>query len=121
MRVRWPRYLPRFPAVLLVPAILGLWLSLCTVPREHSLPWLRYTPGHEFPHEFGVPFAFDGVLRELEPGQSYHAGFQFGPFIIDLALALAVAWGLSMAADRLLLQRVGGTQLPWGSDAEDPS
>ena len=106
MSIRWAKYLPRFPAALLCPAILGLWAAFCTVHRVHPLLGHRYYGSGVPETERGIPFAFLGVWRENQPDQwSYYVGFQRAPFLMDLAIALAVAWAFAMVVDR--------TVFPW--------
>ncbi len=103
MSFRWRRFLPRYPAVLLVPTTLALWAALCFLPREHPGRPLLFTALEEPLYERGVPLAFFGVWRELEPNHfKYDAGFQLSPFLIDLALVLAAGWAFAMAVDRLV-------------------
>ena len=68
----WRSYLPRFPAVLLVPTVLTAWASFWVRQDEIGFDWVS-------------PLSF----------RSWEDDFDFG-------LALAVAWALAMAVDRLV-------------------
>lgn len=97
MSFRWPRHLPKFPAVLLVPAVLALWAGLCSVYRDGPSSW---------DGGWGVPLRFDGWW----PGMSSPPpAFRVTPFLIDLTLALAAAYLIAMAVDRLLFPAIGST------------
>ncbi|MCZ6688501.1 MAG: hypothetical protein O7H41_02740 [Planctomycetota bacterium] len=97
IRFRWTRYLPRFPAVLLVPVVLVLWAGLCSVYRGGPSSW---------DGGWGVPLRFDGWW----PGMSSPPpAFRVTPFLIDLTLALAAAYLMAMAVDRLLFPAIGST------------
>ena len=121
MRLRWPRFLPGFPAVLLMIPVLGLWAFVCTVPRgEDQMAHRRR----------GFPLVFTGrrEVRELEPqvvaairkqapeffraqeGKPIlvngWAGFKVTWFLLDLIIALAAAWGFAFAVDRLVFPTI---------------
>ena len=94
-RLPWAGVLPRFPAILSALVVLGTWAAFSAVSRGDSIP-----------HERGLPFVF--VIDVI--------GFMVGPFLIDLALVLAVAYIVAMVVDRLVLRwaraRRGGTRSP---------
>ncbi len=92
MRLRWPRYLPRFPAILLIPTVLTAW-ALIWVHQDQD----RFTGwGSNFPLRFLV------------------ADWDFGP-------ALVVAWALAMAVDRLLFPLLRGRRRPETAAPPEPS
>ncbi len=108
--------LPRWPAILLVPAILGMWAALCALPRGHPLPTPLY--------ERGVPFAFIQVLepRSDYPNYSeYHTVLRFTPLLVDLAVALAAAYLLAMAVDRLVFPWIRRRRRQARSTPPEPS
>ena len=120
MRIRWPRFLPGFPAVLLVPVVLGLWIWLCMTPQiEPRGKWQwdwNAGRGREFIRVWkgkrGVPFAFLG--HKMDPRRGAHTPRRYGfkpiPFTADLAIALAVAYGLAIALDRLVFPAIRGAR-----------
>ena len=60
MRSRWTRFLPGFPAVLLMPAFLALWAVLCFVPKEG---WTR--GGLLFEATLGFPFDLKSFVQAI--------------------------------------------------------
>jgi hypothetical protein len=97
MRSRWTRFLPGFPAVLLVPAVLLLWLSLWLFMEDRDLL------GWQF-HGFGFPLPFEGWWPRI--GGRTVRGFHVAPFVFDLSLALATAWLLPLALDRFVFRPI---------------
>ncbi|MCZ6691115.1 MAG: hypothetical protein O7H41_16125 [Planctomycetota bacterium] len=104
MRFRWPtKYLPSFPAVLLVPVVLAVWAGLCRFPRGG---WSE--GGYTFLESKGFPFVFEvEMLVMLEGGTSVVAcAFWWGRLLIDVVIALLVAYMMAMAFDRLLFPMI---------------
>ncbi|MCZ6691123.1 MAG: hypothetical protein O7H41_16165 [Planctomycetota bacterium] len=102
IRFRWPKFLPRFPAILLMFAILWLWVTLCTIPRKDSerYQYSDYSAGAVQGVGKGFPFIFVG--SKLVPGSVYRDyGFMPVEFLIDLIIALAAAYLLAMGVERL--------------------
>ena len=119
MRPRWRKYLPGWPAVLLVPAVLAVWIMLGIFAPEKGLPGSR-----GFPFDFAVrweeyemnPQLFANLRKHFPQEYSQYSeenlpilrrpvrgsGFQISWFLIDLVIALAVAWVLAMIVDRVL-------------------
>ena len=114
MRARWTRWLPGFPAVLLIPAIVVGWALLLWVPEGYALweleePWSSHR---------GFPVAFERIFRgqatRYDPPSglvrriwfSTMSDFRISYFLIDLAIALAVAYLLALAVDRRLFPLV---------------
>ncbi len=122
MRLRWPtKYLPSFPAILLVPAVLGLWATLCIADSEYewssiSLPGTRVIsipPEGVEPwyNPRGFPFTFSGSWEERETkpvGVEVYdeIGFKIHWFLVDLIIALAVGYLLAMRVERSLFPLV---------------
>ncbi len=122
MSLRGARHLPGWPAVLLVPAILGLWAALCAQPRlltEYPYPVDAYRTGML---AWGIPFTFCGDLRQHGPDRwIYTRAFQPVPFMADLTIALAAAWTLAMAVDRLVFPFIRRRQRPDRATPPEPS
>ena len=98
MRLRWPRLLPGFPAALLVPAFLAGWAIQC------SIPIVVWTRGAERIVSFqGEPFPF---MVRAQFADLVGSEFRVSAFFMDLALALAAAYLIAMAADRLLFPAI---------------
>ena len=98
MRLRWTRWLPGFPAILLMPTVLTTWASL-TVHGHFGMGW-----GSNFPLRFVVVNLDFG---QFGPGVNYGWSiFGVWGFLVDTSLALAVAWALPMAVDRLVFPLV---------------
>ena len=122
MRLRWPtKFLPGFPAILLVPAFLGLWATLCVTHSDYewssiSLPGTRVIsiPPEGLEPSYnprGFPFTFSGSWEERETkpvGVEVYdeIGFQIHWFLVDLIIALAVGYLLAMRVDRLVFPLV---------------
>ena len=107
MRLRWPRFLPGFPAILLVPAVLGFSVTLNSARLEARAG----NPSYGFPLTFKGYFEVRGFL----PGTArilavdfYEYEFRITPLLIDLIIALTVAYSLAMAADRLVFPAIRG-------------
>ena len=84
--LRWTRLLPRFPAVLLVPAALAAWAALCYI----------YLGGWEEP-AFPLPFW----------GGRHHGSYiRVDNILTDLFLALATAYTFAMVVDRLVFPAI---------------
>ena len=117
MRFRWTRWLPGFPAVLLMPAIVVTWASLLWAP-EGDTCW----EGGGLGPEWGFPIVFaryDAVqVRKTDPRSGLArrirstrlSEFRVSHFLIDLAIVLAAAYILTMAADRLLFPAIRGAR-----------
>ena len=111
MSIRLSRFLPRYPGVLLMPAVLGLWIGLCTVGREDPRGMATLMDSGfalEWREVYGVPFYFVGSKRV--PGRGPNAwrgyGFRVVPFLIDIALALATAYIVAVGVERLVLFKI---------------
>ena len=94
MSLRWPRYLPRFPAILLMPTVLTAWALLWVHQDEMGIAWWS-----NFPLTFWV------VDFDTGPDISGEVGWSIlgvWGFLVDTSLALAAAWAPAMALDRLL-------------------
>ena len=91
---RWAGFLPGYPAILLMPAVLVVWAVLCTDGQS------GYESGAEW-YGWGFPLPFYGVLGGPD---GYYDGLRFRltPYLVDLLLAVVVAWVLAMAADPLV-------------------
>ena len=86
MRFRWPRLLPRFPAILIAIGLLALWIGFCAKPsRDYSYPRAVGARGQPVWERYGVPFAFVGVkskrLPNLGPRAARPYGFLPGMFL----------------------------------------
>ncbi len=121
MRLRWPtHYLPGFPAILLVLAVLGLWAQLCFTESKydwapHRLPGmhvyrLRHEEGEPWYNPRGFPFAFSGSWEEVGNirGVATYGwtGFQITWFLGDLIIALTAAYIFAMGVERLVFPLV---------------
>ena len=110
--LRLAKYLlPGFPAVLLVPAGLLAWASLCVTHGERDWPFLLQsspTKGGEpwYDEPLGYPFTFSGTWERRGPSTYGWTGFQMNWFLIDLLIALTVAYIFAMAVERLLFPLV---------------
>ncbi len=117
MRFRWRKYLPSYPAILLVPLVLAVWVMIWTIPYEKDRGDIR-----------GFPFDFSGSWEEYDMSLQHFAkmreafpqeysqyseenlptlrrpvyGFRITWFLIDLIIALAAAYVVAMALDRLV-------------------
>ena len=105
MRLSWRRDFPGWPAILLIPAVLGAWAWVCAMP----LTDLGAASGAEWHRGGGVPYEFwRPKLIQISPrvwrppARGEDSGYRFKPvpFIADLAIALALAYGLAMVMDR---------------------
>ena len=76
MSFRWPKYLPGYPAVLLMPTVLAIWAILCFSIHPHLL---RKEDHWGFP----LTFSTGGSIWPF-------------PFLIDLTIALLVAYAVAM-------------------------
>ncbi len=97
MRLRWPRYLPRFPAVLLMPVALAAWML-------QGLPGLfgAWELGYGWPFEVTGPFHVGSWLSRRDM-----------IWQVNCWSGLAMAYLLAMAVDRLvfpLLRRRRGQE-----------
>ncbi len=94
MRFRWPRFLPKFPAVLLAPALMAA-LAFSGAEKQPGWPIWDW----KFPLKFTIAYEYSVKAWAI---------VGVGGFLVDTSLALAAAWALAMAVDRLvfpLLQR----------------
>ena len=112
----WSRYLPGFPAVLLVPVILLVWVGLCSVPGRET-DYLR-SAGFM---SYGFPYPIRSYLYDVAGGRPVAlTNFSIPVFLIDLFLALAAAYFVAMVVDRLVLRwvrsRRGGIRSPAGDE-----
>jgi hypothetical protein len=93
------RFIPRFPAILLVPAVLAAWAVRCAFPQvilgEHY-------------YSYGFPLRFYGWVehRTATTWGAYYAGFRLGPFLVDLLLASGVAWLSALCLEWLLFRNM---------------
>ena len=126
MRLRWPRFLPGFPAVLLVPAVLGRWARLCGTNSHYDWSslsdrddlWVPVHPergpmhmqGEPWNNPRGFPFRYSGSFEPWEGGGYVWSGFQIHWFLIDLTIALTVAYLFAMVIDRLLFPAIRARQ-----------
>ena len=120
MSIGWPKFLPRLPALLLIPALVPAWASLMWGPESS-----HHGYGYERGYERGFPLAFEVYRTDATPsivGTPYivrrspktwsvvlasfdHAErteFWLSHFLVDLAVALVVAYILAMAVERFL-------------------
>ena len=109
MSIRWPRFLPRLPALLLIPALVPAWASVMWKTEASCRGYER-----------GYPLVFETYRTEVRmvvhwrtattltiaPGHTDRSEFQLPHFMFDLVIALAVAYTLAMAVDRLLFPLV---------------
>ena len=137
MRSRWTRWLPGFPAVILLITILGLWVVLCTLPLGDwdTVFSMGEVLGPVQKRVWGFPFAFVAGKNGVElPTLTLEAdtftiyagyGFHTIPFLADLALALAAGYIVAMAVERLVLFKIQaarrGRRGEGGQDARDGS
>ena len=94
MRLRWPKYLPRFPAILLVPAVLVAWAGACYFPHvdlESSY--------------FGFPKPFYWHLQRADLSD-----FDVGPLVIDLTFAMATAYLVAFGVERFVFPAIRARQ-----------
>ena len=117
MSFRWPRFLPRFPALVLMPAVLGLWIVLCIggssyewSPLYPETIFLAGSPweGGPWDNPRGFPFTFSGRWELGVSEWHFWSGFQIGWFLLDLIIALAVAWAFPMFIDRVVFPLIRG-------------
>ena len=92
MSIRWPKYLPRWPAVLLLPAVLAAWALQC------SIPWVC---GSSYGIGFPLPF-------RRHDGHWGWSPLKLDNVLIDLTLALVTAYTLAMVVDRLVFPLIRG-------------
>jgi len=93
MRVRWTKLLPGYPAVLLVPGVLGLWA------------WLNlFRIGDWIESSWGFPLTY--LRRTFEDSGTYCYEFQVTGFLFDLFLGLAGAFLIALGVERLVLVRI---------------
>ena len=121
-RFRWAGFLPGYPAILLIPAVPVVWAMICAVPwlsYEPELPCWLVEVGMTSPRvpRLGLPLPFYGVW--WGPDFPYYE-FRLIPYLVDLLLAVVVAWVLALAVDRLVLRwvrpRSGGIRSPAGGE-----
>ena len=98
MSLRWPKFLPRFPALLLTPMILGYWLLWGMAGVDKSLPIA------------GAVFEWHFPMKATVCHLSRYGWcvLSLGALLVDATLALAVAYGLPMLFDRLLFPLLRG-------------
>ena len=117
MSIRWPRFLPRLPALLLIPALVPAWASLMWGPESS-----HHGYGYERGYERGFPLVFEVYSKkplshrytwnqsiaavEITIDRGELAEFRVPHFLFDLAVALVVAYLFAMAVDRLLFPLV---------------
>ena len=97
MRLRWRWFFPGFPASLLALAVLAAWAILCWTPRGY----LADSAIQLYPR--GFPIMYTAHVRELDARWSEACPL---PCLVNLALALAAAWTLAMAVDRLVFPAI---------------
>ena len=115
MTFRLRKYLPGWPAFLLVPAVLGLWVVLFIPHTETDwsslgIPGRRLSSlqNAELESRYkpqGFPFTFSaGWEAQITSRQAVYrwTGFQMTWFLLDLIIALTVAYLFAMAIERLL-------------------
>ncbi|MCZ6688249.1 MAG: hypothetical protein O7H41_01395 [Planctomycetota bacterium] len=95
-RSRWAGFLPRYPAILLMPAVLVVWAVLCTYFRGtyYLGPRTKLASGW-IGHGFPLPF----YAMWWGPDPVY-TGFRLTPYLVDLLLAVVVGWVLAWGTDR---------------------
>ena len=103
--ISWPSFLPRLPALLLIPAFVFIWASLLWGPETSRQGYER-----GFPLVFEVyrprvvwdPLRLPKTWAEKAQCKRDRSEFRVLHFLFDLAIALVVAYLLAMAVDRLL-------------------
>ena len=103
MSIRWPRFLPRLPALLLIPAVVFAWAALLWGPESSRQGYERGFPlvFENYRAERGF-FWQEGTTIFITPVHSDWSEFQLSHFIFDLVIALVVAYVLAMAVERLV-------------------
>ena len=107
----WPRFLPRLPTLLLMPAFVFIWVSLLWFPessdrgyeRGYPLVFEEFATGVKWVH---IPRMGLGSLSFPAPSYLVRSEFRLPHFMFDLAVALVVAYLVAMAVDRLLFPLV---------------
>ena len=122
MRLRWPKYLPRFPAVLLMPTVLAAWVMLWVHPMDEVSGW-KWGWGSDFPLRFIVtPYDTDPVSALVNPGQAYGWSIMgVRGFLVDIFLALAAAWAPAMGLERLPIPWIRGRRRHKRATPPEPS
>lgn len=111
MRSRWSRFLPGWPAALLVPAVLAYWAVLCFVPPAYvgvGEYWvLESTNG--FPFEYTVP----GVDIDPTGGVTvtFYIDILWELLVLDAVLAATAAWFFALAVDRFILHPIRAARM----------
>jgi hypothetical protein len=117
------RWLPGFPAILLIPALVLGWVSLWWAPEvadgyyERGFPLTFET--YEESCELFIEFPRSGVTMDSFFVQE--AEIRISHFLVDLAVALAVAYALTLGADRLLLRRLRAGRRRHGLPPSSPT
>ena len=106
MRLRWPKCLPGYPAILLVPAVLAGWAVLCFVPPAD---WIL-GGGWELERTNGFPFEYTVVRIDTDPTGSVTVTIWIQTLwhllVLDAVLAATTAWLFPLAVDRLVFPAI---------------
>ena len=99
MSWRWPKFLPGWPAVLLMPVVMAAWAIPCYVPKG----WWS-VGGRLYQETRGFPLAFKTFYFEMPAGGNPIVGltYQLHLLVIDIALGVIAAYGIAMILDRLI-------------------
>ena len=110
MKLRWPRILPRLPALLLIPALVPAWASLMWGPESSLQGYERGYPLVFETYRTKVRSSFSywklGTTMFFSPVYSDRSDFRLPHFLVDLAFALAAAYVIAMAVERLVFPLV---------------
>ena len=96
MRFRWPRYLPKFPAVLLIPVILGWWF----------ISGIMHAPPGVPPGLMHFVWEFPRSVVLLHTPRVGWLVVNRAAFVLDVATFLAAGYIAAMSVDRLLFPLV---------------
>lgn len=116
LALRLMRTQPGFPAVLLVPAVLGLWIWMWTVGRDDPRGMRVLDPRGVLAYReiYGLPLVFVGSKPPPRGPGGWRGfpgyGFKPAPFLADLLIALGTAYIVAMAVDRLVFPAVRAGQ-----------
>ena len=109
VRAWWHKFLPRFPAVLLIPGLLMVWAMFCLVPLVSA----DLRGDTDFLFGFPVSFVHTDGARF----------FRFSPprFLVDLTAVLASVYAIAMAVDRLVFPFIRRRRRPERATPPEPS
>ncbi|MCZ6691548.1 MAG: hypothetical protein O7H41_18315 [Planctomycetota bacterium] len=114
MSIRWPRFLPRLPALLLIPALVPAWASLLWGPESSGQGYERGFPlAFEVYHTDATrsivptPYIVRTSPKTFSMGLHYfnyaeRSDFRLPHFLFDLMVALFAAYLFAMAVERLV-------------------